>query len=178
MITINLYPWREYRITRSTRQFNLSLMTVVVATSIIALILMHLQTKKIQRVTQANHIYQQTVSKLNHDLNRQRNDMQLREDILRRLEIFKKVNDNREILIGFMNGMTAVLPDDSYYTNAFFSDNTFLLEGKVKSNVQLSSLLENIKAKDWSILLNNSKITENADQDISPISFRIQIMMN
>ncbi len=177
MIEINLFPWREYRRARLRWQLYISTIGVVIGTCIIIVTLMCSNIKKTRNQWGINDFYQQWVAKLKHELKTQQNNNKLRDKLLKRLQIFEKVNNNQTLVIHFINGMAHVLPNRSYYTSISFSHDQFLLEGRAHSENQLSSILKNIKSENWRLQSEDSKIIERVEHDVFYVRFRLQIMI-
>lgn len=176
MIEVNLFPWREYRYSLLKRQFYVSIAIATIITCVIIAFIMYNNIKRNQNQWLVNNFYQQQMTNLKNVLLKQQQDFAVKEKLQTYLEIMKKVKSNHVIVTSFFNGVTRVLPDHSYYTNISFQHDNFLLEGKLQSSMQLTRLLENIKAENWRLLSQDSRIIEKVEVDIFTYWFRLRIM--
>ncbi|WP_110708085.1 PilN domain-containing protein [Salinicola sp. CR57] len=137
-IEINLLPWREQRRVHRTRRFKQGLLLML----LVGLLLgwgISLHEKSLVRAGQARvALIQRDTEALTRDIQAMRDFRELRERMLKQIEVIGELQSSRPLTVRVLDQLTATLVDGVYYTELERKEDRLELSGVAASNRQVS----------------------------------------
>ncbi|CAO1661043.1 MULTISPECIES: PilN domain-containing protein [Salinicola] len=154
-IEINLLPWREQRRLRKTRRFKQGLLLMLLLGLLVGWGIAQYE-KSMVRAGQARlALIQRETDALTRDIQEMRNFRQLRERMLKQIDLIGELQSSRPLTIRVLDQLTATLVDGVHYTELNRRGSRLELSGVATSNRQVSDqmrALDNSSAFDIPLL--------------------------
>lgn len=154
-IEINLLPWREQRRLRKTRRFKQGLLLMLLLGLLVGWGIAQYE-KSMVRAGQARlALIQRETDTLTRDIQEMRDFRQLRERMLKQIDLIGELQSSRPLTIRVLDQLTATLVDGVHYTELSRRGSRLELSGVATSNRQVSDqmrALDNSPAFDIPLL--------------------------
>lgn len=149
MARINLLPWREHR--RQERQRNF--MIALVATAILAVLLVFLAAHLVQRQIDAqesrNDYLRGEISTLDDQIRQIEELEERRDNLLARKNVIERLQENRSMMVHLFNYLAQTVPEGIRLTSVRQAGEELTIEGTTQSETRVSDYMRNIEGAEW-----------------------------
>lgn len=146
---INLRPWREDRRKERQQRFVVStFFTVILAGALVWGVGFYIQGQTSKQMARNNFLTQE-MAQLDSKIAEIRELRAQRERLLERLQAIQDLQGNRPVIVRTFDELVRVLPEDLYYTSLTRQGDTLTVNGRAKSNRDVSALMRNFDRSDW-----------------------------
>ena len=153
---INLLPWREELRTAKQRQFNTSLAGAAIVTAL-AVVFVHIQmTSMIESQNQRNQFLENTIKKVEKEIEEIRNLKRDKETLQARLDVIQKLQSSRPEIVHLFEEISNATPKGVFLLDAARTGTNLSITGVADSNDSVSAFMRNLDASQW---LTNPKLT-------------------
>ncbi|MEJ2181323.1 MAG: PilN domain-containing protein [Gammaproteobacteria bacterium] len=153
---INLLPWREELRTAKQRQFNTSLAGAAIVTGL-AVAFVHIQmTSMIESQNQRNQFLQNTIKKVEKEIEEIRNLKRDKESLLARMQVIQKLQSSRPEIVHLFEEISNATPKGVFLIDASRTGDKLSITGVADSNDNVSAFMRNLDASSW---LTNPKLS-------------------
>ena len=153
---INLLPWREELRTAKQRQFNTSLAGAAIVTGL-AVAFVHIQmTSMIESQNQRNLFLQNTIKKVEKEIEEIRNLKRDKESLLARMQVIQKLQSSRPEIVHLFEEISNATPKGVFLIDASRTGDKLSITGVADSNDNVSAFMRNLDASPW---LTNPKLS-------------------
>ena len=153
---INLLPWREELRTAKQRQFNTSLAGAAIVTGL-AVAFVHIQmTSMIESQNQRNQFLQNTIKKVEKEIEEIRNLKRDKESLLARMQVIQKLQSSRPEIVHLFEEISNATPKGVFLIDASRTGDKLSITGVADSNDNVSAFMRNLDASLW---LTNPKLS-------------------
>jgi len=153
---INLLPWREELRTAKQRQFNTSLAGAAIVTGL-AVAFVHIQmTSMIESQNQRNLFLQNTIKKVEKEIEEIRNLKRDKESLLARMQVIQKLQSSRPEIVHLFEEISNATPKGVFLIDASRTGDNLSITGVADSNDNVSAFMRNLDASPW---LTNPKLS-------------------
>lgn len=165
---INLLPWREELRSAKQRQFNTSLAGAAIVTAL-AIVFVHIQmTSMIESQNQRNQFLENTIKKVEKEIEEIRNLKRDKENLLARMEVIQKLQSSRPEIVHLFEEIANATPKGVFLLDASRTGSKLNITGVADSNDSVSAFMRNLDASAWltnpklSVIDSSKKEYENA----------------
>jgi type IV pilus assembly protein PilN len=148
MININLLPWREEKIERQKRLFIIFLAGCCGLAACIIIALHSILAYKIATQNAINEGLKFKIKALDQKIAEIETLQKEKSNLLARLAVIQQWQKDKSQMIQLFDTVARVVPEGLYLTSLSRTGVHLLLEGKAKSNAQISELMRNIETSD------------------------------
>ncbi len=153
---INLLPWREELRTAKQRQFNTALAGAALVTGL-AIVFVHIQmTSMIESQNQRNQFLENTIKKVEKEIEEIRNLKRDKESLLARMEVIQKLQGSRPEIVHLFEEISNATPKGVFLLDAARTGDKLSITGVADSNDSVSAFMRNLDASPW---LTNPKLS-------------------
>lgn len=153
---INLLPWREELRAAKQRQFNTSLAGAAIVT-VLAVVFVHIQmTSMIESQNQRNQFLENTIKKVEKEIEEIRNLKRDKETLQARLDVIQKLQSSRPEIVHLFEEISNATPKGVFLLDAARTGDKLSITGVADSNDSVSSFMRNLDASPW---LKNPKLS-------------------
>ena len=153
---INLLPWREELRTAKQRQFNTSLAGAALVTGL-AIVFVHIQmTSMIESQNQRNQYLEETIKKVEKEIQEIRNLKRDKACLLARMEVIQKLQSSRPEIVHLFEEISNATPKGVYLLDAARTGDKLNITGVADSNDSVSTFMRNLDTSPW---LKNPKLS-------------------
>ncbi|WP_455365855.1 PilN domain-containing protein [Kaarinaea lacus] len=153
---INLLPWREELRAAKQRQFNTGLAGAAIFTAL-AVVFVHIQmTSMIESQNQRNQYLQNTIKKVEKEIEEIRNLKRDKENLLARMEVIQKLQSSRPEIVHLFEEIANATPKGVFLLDAARTGNKLSITGVADSNDSVSAFMRNLDSSAW---LTNPKLS-------------------
>ena len=153
---INLLPWREELRTAKQRQFNTALAGAGIVTAL-AVVFVHIQmTSMIETQNQRNQFMQNTIKKVEKEIEEIKDLKRDKEQLLARMEVIQKLQSSRPEIVHLFEEVSNATPKGVFLLDAVRSGSLVSITGVADSNDSVSAFMRNLDTSAW---LTNPKLT-------------------
>jgi len=144
MININLLPWRA-QLEKEKQHTFIALLLIAVGVSIFICLILHLVlARQLSKQLTVNNYLLQQITLVDQQITQVNAIKQQKNDLIRRLSIIHQLQTSRVLLVAMFNNFVNILPPGIYISNLKKSQGLITIEGKARSNQQVSQLMKNI----------------------------------
>jgi len=137
-IEINLLPWREQRRVRRTRRFKHGLLLTLVVGLLLGWSIAEYEKTQVRAGQARLAMIQRDTELLTRDIQAMRDYRELRERMLKQIEVIGELQSSRPLTVRVFDQLTATLVDGVHYTELDRKGNRLELSGVAASNRQVS----------------------------------------
>ncbi|WP_110657030.1 PilN domain-containing protein [Salinicola halimionae] len=137
-IEINLLPWREQRRFRCTRRFKQGLLVTLLVGLLVGWGIAEYEKSQVRAGQARLAMIQRDTESLTRDIQAMRNYRELRERMLKQIDVIGELQSSRPLTIRVLDQLTATLVDGIHYTELDRKGNRLELSGVAASNRQVS----------------------------------------
>lgn len=153
---INLLPWREELRAAKQRQFNTSLAGAAIVT-VLAVVFVHIQmTSMIESQNQRNQFLENTIKKVEKEIEEIRNLKRDKETLQARLDVIQKLQSSRPEIVHLFEEISNATPKGVFLLDAARTGDNLSITGVADSNDSVSAFMRNLDASPW---LKNPKLS-------------------
>ena len=165
---INLLPWREELRSAKQRQFNTALAGAAIVTAL-AVVFVHIQmTSMIESQNQRNQFLDNTIKKVEKEIEEIRNLKRDKENLLARMEVIQKLQSSRPEIVHLFEEIANAAPKGVFLLDASRTEDKLSITGVADSNDSVSAFMRNLDSSAWltnpklSVIDSSKKEYENA----------------
>lgn len=165
---INLLPWREELRSAKQRQFNTALAGAAIVTAL-AVVFVHIQmTSMIESQNQRNQFLENTIKKVEKEIEEIRNLKRDKENLLARMEVIQKLQSSRPEIVHLFEEIANAAPKGVFLLDASRTGDKLSITGVADSNDSVSAFMRNLDSSAWltnpklSVIDSSKKEYENA----------------
>ncbi|OLO05963.1 MULTISPECIES: PilN domain-containing protein [Salinicola] len=154
-IEINLLPWRERHRLRRTRRFKQGLLLTLLLGLVVGFCIAQYEESMVRAGQARLALIQRDTDALTRDIQVMRDFRQLRERMLKQIEVISELQSSRPLTIRVLDQLTATVVDGVHYTELRRKGSRLELSGVAASNRQVSDqmrALDNSAAFDIPLL--------------------------
>ncbi|WP_133512829.1 PilN domain-containing protein [Candidatus Thiosymbion oneisti] len=149
MVRINLLPWRELKRRRRRREFAAIAATGLTATLTLGLVL-HLNLEGLISGQQdRNRFLRNEIGQLDGQIREIRGLEKTKERLLGRMYAIHRLQMSRPEMVHLFDELTTGTPEGIHLTRISQSGRSIVLEGRARSDAQVSAFVRNIEASQW-----------------------------
>ena len=153
---INLLPWREELRSAKQRQFNTALAGAGIVTAL-AIVFVHIQmTSMIESQNQRNQFMENTIKKVEKEIEEIRNLKRDKASLLARMEVIQKLQSSRPEIVHLFEEISNATPKGVFLIDTVRTGNKLSITGVADSNDNVSAFMRNLDASPW---LTNPKLS-------------------
>lgn len=153
---INLLPWREELRAAKQRQFNTALAGAAIVTAL-AVVFVHIQmTSMISSQNQRNQFMQNTIKKVEKQIEEIKNLKQDKERLLARMEVIQKLQSSRPEIVHLFEEIADATPKGVFLLDTARTGDKLDITGVADSNDNVSAFMRKLDASAW---LTNPKLS-------------------
>jgi type IV pilus assembly protein PilN len=165
---INLLPWREELRSAKQRQFNTALAGAAIVTAL-AVVFVHIQmTSMIESQNQRNQFLENTIKKVEKEIEEIRDLKRDKENLLARMEVIQKLQSSRPEIVHLFEEIANAAPKGVFLLDASRTGDKLSITGVADSNDSVSAFMRNLDSSAWltnpklSVIDSSKKEYENA----------------
>jgi len=144
-IGINLRPWREERRQKQQKTFaQLSWLALVIGL-IISTLLWQSTTTSITAIKNENQFIKTRMTQLDTEIKEVANLREKRQQLLNRIEVIQKLQDNRSVTFEIMDQLAGSINDGVYLTQIKRTNNQLLIEGQANPSQAVAAWMRSLK---------------------------------
>jgi len=144
-IGINLRPWREERRQRQQKKFiQLSLLALITGL-LISTLLWKSTTASIAIIQDENQLIKTRRAQLDTEIKEVANLREKRQQLLKRIEVIRKLQDNRTVTVEIMDQLAGSINDGIYLTEIKRTENQILIEGRASPSKAVATWMRSLK---------------------------------
>ncbi|WP_455206343.1 PilN domain-containing protein [Kaarinaea lacus] len=153
---INLLPWREELRTAKQRQFNTALAGAAIVTAL-AVVFVHIQmTSMIESQNQRNQFLENTIKKVEKEIEEIRDLKRDKESLLARMEVIQKLQSSRPEIVHLFEEIANATPKGVFLLDTARTGDKLNITGVADSNDSVSAFMRSLDASEW---LTNPKLS-------------------
>lgn len=142
---INLRPWREEKRQEQQKFFTqLSLLALVVGL-LISILLWQSTTASITTIKNENQFIKTHMTQLDKEIKEVANLREKRQQLLKRIEVIQKLQDNRTITVEIMDQLAGSINEGIYLTEIERTKNQILIEGQANPSQAVAAWMRSLK---------------------------------
>lgn len=146
---VNLLPWREMRRKEQDRQL-LSIGIFLWMLMGLIVFYAHLHVSSMIEGQKARNDYLKSeIATLDKVIDEIKDIKKKRQDLISRMEVIYKLQNDRTQLVRILDEMARTLPEGAYYRSLKQQGALLVLQGSAQSNARVSALMRNFDASPW-----------------------------
>lgn len=141
---INLRPWREERRQKQQKQFSqLSLLALMLGL-LISTLLWRSTDMSLVAIHEESQLIQKHMAQLNNEIKEVANLREKRQQLLKRIEVIQKLQNNRPVTVELMSQLTLSMNDAVYLVSVERTENQLTLEGRAQPSQAVATLMRSL----------------------------------
>jgi type IV pilus assembly protein PilN len=149
MVRINLLPHRQIKRAARQRQFNLMLITTVIAAAVLVFIGQTIISSEIDAQASRNSRLEAATAKLDKQIAEIQALKDRINDVLDRKQVVENLQSNRSQAVVILDELARQLPEGLFLKSIKQQGNLITLEGVADTNARIATLVRNLSGSQW-----------------------------
>lgn len=141
---INLRPWREERRQKQQTNFTkLSLLALALGL-LISILMWQGATSSVAAIQEENQLIKQQMAQLNIEIKEVSNLREKRQQLLKRIEVIQKLQNNRPVTVELMDQLAISMNTGVFLTELKRNENLLTLQGRAQPSQAVATLMRSL----------------------------------